>query len=206
MPNSTPETMDFFKAAQKGPAIYHALCLRLAREARGINSLYPSALVAQQETPQNRRIGWNDIRKGHIAYFDDPTDGNSFGHIATCAGRTDDGRHLWWTNDAKRSGGVDIVADPSPDTSWFAAHWGDKFVFGSDWVNGVRFQVGGGDGNGDGPPDPPPEPPEVNELVRMAVRGLRKAATNAENNNRPKRAAALQKDIERLKKRYNLDA
>ena len=205
MPNTTPETMDFLKAAHNGPPVYHALCLRLAREARGVASLYPSALAAQQATPQQRRVSWADVRKGHIAYFDDPSDGNSFGHVATCAGRTGDGRRLWWTNDAKRSGGVDLVADPSTDTSWFGAHWGDRFVFGTDWVNGVRFHIGA-DGDGGGPPEPPPDPPEVNELVRIAVRGLRKAATNAENANRPKRAAALQKDIERLRKRYNLDA
>ena len=141
MPNTTPETMDFLKAAHNGPPVYHALCLRLAREARGIASLYPSALAAQQATPQQRRISWADVRKGHIAYFDDPSDGNSFGHVATCAGRTGDGRRLWWTNDAKRSGGVDLVADPSTDTSWFGAHWGDRFVFATDWVNGVRFHI-----------------------------------------------------------------
>ena len=203
MPNTTPETMDFLKSAHVGPPVYHALCLRLAREARGIASLYPSALTAQQATPQDRRISWGDVRKGHIAYFDDPTDGNSFGHIATCAGRTADGRRLWWTNDAKRSGGVDLVADPSTETSWFGAHWGDRFVFASDWVNGVGFQVGP---DGDGSSEPPPDPPAVNELVRMAVQGLRKAAINAENNNRPKRAAALKQDIERLRRRYNLGA
>ncbi len=200
MPNSTPETMDFLKAAHAGPLIYERLCLRLARMARGIDSKYDTALTAQKLTPESHRIKWADVRKGHIAYFDNPGDSNTAGHVATCAGRTQDGRKLWWTNDAKRRGGVDIVADPSTETSWFGAHWGSPFVYGADWVNGVAFQVGHDD-----PPKPEPPEHELNELVKDAVKHLRKAAANAKDNGHPKRAEALLRDVERLKKRYNLD-
>lgn len=142
MAHSTEEAMAFFKRAHEGPASYSRMCLMLARLARDIGSLYYSAHAAQVATPQEHRVGWSGVKKGHVGYFGRPGDSNVFDHIATCAGYTSDRRRLWWTNDAIRSGGVDLVVDPSPTQSWFELHWGEPFIHGADWLNGVPFVVG----------------------------------------------------------------
>lgn len=190
---STAETLAFMRNA---PCNYQSLCLRLAREGRGIPPLYPSALANQHATPQSNRVTFGQVRRGHVGSFDSTSDGNPYGHIATCAGRTKDGRKLWWTNVA--GGCVKLVVDPSPTASYFGTSWGAPFVHGADWINGVEFDVR------TGKPKPKPDGLERNEHVRRAVRALREAAEHARRNGKRKRQGRLLEDAGRLADRYDL--
>jgi hypothetical protein len=69
-----------------------------------------------------------------IGYCDDPNDTNPFAHIFYVAGRTPAGRILTWTNDALRTGGVDVVP-----LDFYEKSWGDRFMFGATWLNGYDF-------------------------------------------------------------------
>ena len=120
---------------------WHGLCLQLQRTARAIPAVYPSALAAQHATPKTERVlHYSDLTRGMVAYFDDPDDSNPYGHIVTVAGwdgpKSDLDNLLVYSNDvvAGREGAVGLV----PGT-FFAKHWGDRFVFGATWLNGYNF-------------------------------------------------------------------
>lgn len=134
-PRSTKEAANFLRAAHTGPLIWKQLCLKLQRQARGLPAVYPSAIAAQLATPLTERVHRReDLRRGMVAYSDDPRDANVFGHIYFIAGRDRDGRILTWSNDLRRSGGVDIVPLDA-----YENFWGDTFQFGATWLNGYDF-------------------------------------------------------------------
>jgi hypothetical protein len=64
------------------------MCLKVCRTARNIPAKHLTAREAQDATPEAFRVyKVEDLRKGMIAYFDDPDDGNRAGHIVTIVGR-----------------------------------------------------------------------------------------------------------------------
>lgn len=134
-PKSGEEAAQFLREAHDGPLKYKKLCLKLQREARGLPAVYPSALAAALSTPKSERVtNVDDLRRGMIGYCDDPNDTNPFAHIFYVAGRTPAGRILTWTNDALRTGGVDVVP-----LDFYEKSWGDRFMFGATWLNGYDF-------------------------------------------------------------------
>ena len=138
-PRTTDQAAAFLRDAHKGPLDWRGLCLALQRQARGLPAVYPSALSAALATPKSERVAKvADLRRGMVAYSDDPNDGNPYGHIYFIAGwdgpRDNPDNCLTWTNDARRTGGVDMVP-----LSFYRANWGDGFQFGATWLNGYDF-------------------------------------------------------------------
>lgn len=131
----------FLRDAHHGPLDWKALCLSLTRQAAGTPAVAPSALAAAHMTPEAERVyKVRDLRRGMVAYFDDPGDSNPFAHVVTVAGwrngtPTDDLDDLLvWSNDAARTGGVDLIrASFFPGTN---PGWGDGFLFGAKSING----------------------------------------------------------------------
>ncbi len=134
----TRETLTFLEhERQSGSTAWKAKCLMLARKARDIEAMFPSALAAQLATPMQHRItDPGKIRQGMIAFYDDPNDSNPFGHITSVAGRDQFKDRLEYTNDAFVVGGVSVVTD-----DFFEREWGDKFQFASDWLNGEELDL-----------------------------------------------------------------
>lgn len=135
-PRSTKEAAEFIRQEHtSGSLEWQGLCLKLQRSARGLPPVYPSAIAAQLATPEDERVyKREDLRRGMVAYSDDPRDNNVFGHIYFIAGRDKNGRILTWSNDVRRSGGVDIVP-----LDFYQQYWGDEFQFGATWLNGYDF-------------------------------------------------------------------
>lgn len=143
MSTNAPRTGDqaaaFLRAAHTGPLTWHRKCLQLQREARGLPAVYPSALAAALATPKAERVTRiADLRRGMVAYSDDPNDNNPAGHIYFIAGwsgpRDSPANLLTWSSDVLRTGGVDLVP-----VTFYKAHWGDTFQFGATWLNGYNF-------------------------------------------------------------------
>jgi hypothetical protein len=170
-PRSRPEQFAFLREQIAGPLKWKGLCLSLARQAPGLPAIYPSALSAQHATPQARRYPLAEARRGMVAYFDDPDDSNPFGHIVTVAGWDGEGRDLddliTVSNDAKRTGGVDVVR-----ASFFPAHWGDSFVFATDWLNG--YDLPGYDADKPTPAKPAPGRETIGDNLDHAIRDIRR--------------------------------
>lgn len=168
-PSTRAEQFAFLRKAHDGPNVWRALCLSLARQAPGLPAVNPSARAAAEATPKAHRVPKvADLRRGMVAYFDDPNDSNTFGHIVTVAGWAGKGRTLndllVWSNDAARSGGVDMVRG-----SFFPTHWGDDFQFGAISLNGYMLP-------GYGTPAPSPGLPVVSlSAVRDAAKHPRRA-------------------------------
>lgn len=116
------------------------MCLAICRTARNIAARYPTALSASLNTPESFRVHRiRDIKRGMVAYFDDPNDSNPFGHIVTVVGRPRGadqdalGDLLVWTNSVVSNQIVMVRAD------FFAKNWGDSFQFAATWLNGEPF-------------------------------------------------------------------
>jgi hypothetical protein len=128
----TQGTMEYLRRASEGPLTWKALCLMLARKARDLPAVYPSAFAAQLATPEEFRVYDRDkVKRGMVAFYDDPRDNNPFGHITTVAGFDTDDDQVDWTNDILRTGGVNKVK-----SSLFPSKWGDGFQFAATWLNG----------------------------------------------------------------------
>lgn len=186
---TTAETAAFLRAAHEGPATWRALCLKLQRMARGLPAVYPSALAAQLATPEEDRVyKLDDLRRGMVAYSDDPLDGNPYGHIYFIAGRNDDGEILTWSNDARRSGGVDMVP-----LSFYQNVWGDKFQFGATSLNGYdlpEFEA----------PRPKPDRGRLGGLFQHSIEDLRKARAHHKKQGHDRLVAVLDRDLARMKR------
>jgi hypothetical protein len=112
-------------------------CLRLAHEARNIGALYPTAFSAQHATPEKYRVyELSKVKRGMVAFFDDPNDDNPFGHVVTVQGRHTDGSLYAWSNDVEGAGKVSLVP-----LSFFPNNWGDSFQFAATWLNGVVLDM-----------------------------------------------------------------
>ncbi len=135
-PRNSEEAAKFLRNQSTDPVKNWArMCLQLQRTARGVPAAAPSALSAALMTPKSERVKKvSDLRRGMVAYCDDPNDSNPFGHIFYVAGRDRNGTILTWTNDAKGAGSVSIVP-----LSFYRTNWGDSFQFGATWLNGFDF-------------------------------------------------------------------
>lgn len=110
-------------------------CLKICRTARNLPGGWASALVAQNATPREHRItDLSKVRPGMVMYFDDPRDGNQFGHIVTVCAVRPNATTLAdinvWTNSVTSGRVVKVSAD------YFGKHWGDGFQFAATWLNG----------------------------------------------------------------------
>lgn len=209
-PRTRPQQFGFLRAAHKGPLVWKALCLSLARQAPGLPAIYLSAKAAMDATPKARRYPLAKARRAMVAYFDDPTDSNPFAHIVTIAGwdgctacwdgsPDDDPAHqhtgdlndlLVWSNDAKRTGGVDLVR-----ASFFPTHWGDPFKFATDWLNG--YDLPGYDP--DAKPTPAPGRETLGKNYDHAIADVRRAIRVHRRAGHTRVVAALAKDLARMK-------
>jgi hypothetical protein len=118
------------------------MCLKVCRTARDIGPMFLTAKQAQDATPKEHRIyKVENFRRGMIAFFDDPNDSNTAGHIATMVGRIRGGDvdkledTLWETNSVVSGQLVVVRGD------YFVEHWNDKLQFASTWLNGQVLDV-----------------------------------------------------------------
>lgn len=180
----TKDTMAFLrKQRTTNSTSWKGLCLALQRTARGLQPVYPSALSAQNATPsQHRYYDLKDVRRGMVAFFDDPSDSNPYGHITGVAGRAEDGELLHWTNDASGPGRVSLVRH-----SFFEKYWGDEFQFAADWLNGYELDM----------PERPVKPPKPSfggDSLREAIKIINMAIVFHKSRNHPTIVKALERD------------
>lgn len=155
-----------------GSTAWKSKCLALQRTARGLPPVYPSALSAMHATPKNERVPHiTDLRRGMVAYSDDPHDGNPYGHIYGIAGwRKNKPRVpenlMTWSNDviAGKPGAVGFVP-----ITFYDRHWGDNFQFGATWLNGYNFA------DLDKAPVPAPGRETIGSNLNHAIEDIRKA-------------------------------
>jgi len=143
MVNTWQEDLEWYRNHQTTNEIGFnpdGMCLKVCRTSRGIAAKFLTAKQAQDATPPAHRITRvRDLRKGMKLFFDDPNDSNTAGHIVTMIGRVKD--FDWDSMDdilvetnSVVSGQLVVVR-----ASYFKAHWGDAFRFGTDYLNGVEF-------------------------------------------------------------------
>lgn len=118
------------------------MCLKVCRTARNINAMFATARQAMQATPNEHRIHRvRNLRRSMVGYFADARDNQPADHIATMIGRVQghdpDSLHdtLWETNSVKANELVVVRG------SYFEEQWGDPFIFGATWLNGVELDV-----------------------------------------------------------------
>lgn len=118
------------------------MCLKICRTARDLPAVYPSAKAAQDATPHQYRVTKvADLRRGMVLYFDEVGDSNPYGHVCTMVGRVkgfdwDDLNDVLVETNSVKSGQVVVVR-----ASYFEKYWGDKFQFGSAWLNGYPLDI-----------------------------------------------------------------
>jgi hypothetical protein len=188
-PNSMEEAAAFLRNAHDGPLQWKQLCLKLQRIARGLPAVYPSALAAAEATPRTDRVyRVEDLRRGMVAYSDNPVDSNPFGHVYFIAGRDAEGRVLTWTNDALRSGGCDLVP-----LDFYQKYWNYTFQFGAVSLNGYDFS--------DLNEKPKPKHPTLGANYNEAVERVEKAIRYHKDAGHPRVVRLLKGDLEIMKKR-----
>lgn len=195
-PRTSNEAAAFLKRQHDiGSTSWRGMCLSLQRQARGLPAIYPSALSAALATPESERVHKvADLRRGMVAYSDDPNDGNPFGHIYYIIGWKDGVRRgdpddcLTWTND-RRPGMVDVVP-----LSYYRANWGDGFQFGATWLNGYDFK------EFEAKPKPPPEP-VLGKQYEHAMEDLRKVIQFHKKKGHDRLVELLQRDLTKMKGR-----
>lgn len=203
MTNSTQQAAEFLRTQHEtGSRSWRGLCLKLQRTARGLPVVYPSAISAMRATPESERVyKVADLRRGMIAYSDDPNDSNPYGHIYFIAGwkdgsnRSDPNDLLTWSNDVRVPGGVDLVP-----ITFYRTFWGDGFQFGATWLNGFSFT------EFDVPPNSPLKPPAPTKGVlgknyNSAVESVERAIAYHKAKGHSRLVKALQRDLAVMKKR-----
>lgn len=202
----TEGTLAWYRANGAKPPFHpDGMCLKVCRVARDLPAVFPSALAAQQATPQAHRIDeLTNVRRGHVVYYDHPNDPNPFGHIVTVAGRAkgesrDDLRSLIvWTNSVRSGRIVPVRGD------FFPRHWGDPFVFASDWLNGRSLDMGSRDPDPKPKPKGPdlgPNPVNLNGAIESLQEGeehLRRAIAHHRKEGHTTLVAALERDITQM--------
>lgn len=140
--HTTRETLDWYRTiGEKNPPFDpDGMCLAICRTARNIAARWPSAVTAQINTPTQYRVEKiSNIRRGMVAFFDDPHDSNPFGHVVSVVGRIPDADPdslrdiIVETNSAVANRIVKVRAD------YFGKHWGDQFQFAATYLNGEPF-------------------------------------------------------------------
>lgn len=188
-PKTTEEAAAFLLHQHGGPLQWRALCQSLQRQARGLPAVYPSALSAALATPESERVyQWKDLRRGMVAFSDDPNDSNPYGHVYFIAGRDKSGQILTWTNDAVRTGGVDLVP-----IDFYRTSWGDNFQFGATWLNGYDFS--------EFDKKPVLTRPSLGANYDHAIEDVRKALRFHTKKGNEGIVRALTRDLERMKKK-----
>lgn len=169
------------------------MCLKICRTARGLDTVYPSALAAQEATPTEHRVkDVSKIRNGMVVYFDDPRDSNPFGHIVTVEGRAagENPHSLSSLFLATNSVVADRIVTVRGD--YFQKHWGDEFQFAASWLNGVPLTM----------PVPRPQPPKATRL-RAAIKDLEAALEYHRSRGNTRLVRALRRDISEIKQTIN---
>jgi len=187
--NNTRESIAWLRHQREIGASWNQLCLALTRSAREIPPLYPSALAAQLATPMEDRIrGQKNWRRGMVAYFDNATDGNPYGHIATLALRNRNGSWLAWSNIV--GGAIRLVP-----ITLFTRSWGDPAQFAAVSLNGYDLK-------GFEEQTRVKSRKPTGDALRHAVKTLRTEAEIREKRGFEARAQALRKDIETLRRKH----
>lgn len=133
------------------------MCLKVCRTSRSVGPKYLTAKQCQDAVPKKYRVTKvRDLRKGMKLFFDDPNDSNTSGHIVTMIGRVkgfdwDDLNDVLVETNSVKSGELVVVR-----ATYFKEHWGDPFVFGAGWINGVVL-----DYRGSKPKTPPKPKPDM---------------------------------------------
>lgn len=196
---TTKEALDWYENQRRiNSRAWGRLCLKAVRTARGIPPMFASAVAAQAATPREDRIyDLDKIKVGMVGFFDDPNDSNKFGHVATCRGRAKDGELLWWSNDVKEFGALDVVRH-----SFFERFWTDPFVFAATSINGVDLRL-------DAPKPPKPalkDPKAIRDTIQEISQALDRLNDSIKFHTRkdhPKLVRELKKDRDRLLKTRN---
>jgi hypothetical protein len=193
-PRNTEQTMAFLRReSEHETQDWTSRCLSLQRQARGLPGVYPSALAAQQATPKGERVTKiADLRRGMVAFFDDPNDSNPYGHIVGVVGWRQGSRRgnlddlLTWTNSSD-----DVIMARA---SLYPGSWGDAFRFGATWLNGYDFADF----------DKPPKPVrgKLGDNYRHAIADVERAIYEHRKLNHPVLVAALQQDLAYMRKRF----
>lgn len=170
-------------------------CLQICRTARNIGAAFPSAVTAQNATPAEHRVhDVSKVKKGMVAYYDDPNDSNPFGHIVTVMGRRagvnpDLLSSLVVRTNSVQSGRITVVAG-----DYFGKHWGDAFQFAATWLNGVALDMP------DAPkPKPPTLPVEGKERLRKVLDILDVMIENQKGAGHERIVKALKRDKQAVK-------
>lgn len=193
---NTPDALAWLRhESEANHLAWRAMCQKLARSARNLPGVFPSAFAQIQGTPMSDRI--HDVDKmqaGMVVMFDDPHDSNPFAHIATLRTRQKGGG-LWltWTNDALRRGGVNCV-----DIEWFKRHWGDPLVFASKSINGFDLELPRAMPR----KNPAPKPGKVATTGNLdyAIHRLEKSLAYHRTHKHPRYVKALTAEIKAIEK------
>lgn len=155
---STRETVQWYRDHETAEQLGfdpNGMCLRICRTARNLGPVYPSAVTAQNATPAAHRVyGVADVRRGMVAYYDDPNDSNPYGHIVTVVGRDRDADPDALNSLLVRSNSVVSHEVVVVRGDYFPTHWGDSFQFAATWLNGVALDLP--DSGPAAPPTPTP--------------------------------------------------
>jgi hypothetical protein len=194
-PKTTEEAAKFLNAQHSGPLKWRGMCLSLQRQARGLPAVYPSAIAAQHATPESERVRRvQDLRRGMVAYSDDPNDSNPYGHIYFIAGwfgksKDNPDNLMTWTNDARRRGGVDMVP-----ITFYRKNWGDNFQFGATWLNGYDFA------EFNAKPKPAPERARLGDNYEHAIHDMEAAIKAHKAKGHDALVAVLERDLAHMKR------
>lgn len=147
MVNTWQEDLQWYRTHQTTSQIGFnpdGMCLKVCRTSRGVGPKYLTAKQCQDAVPAEHRFTRvRDLRKGMKLFFDRVGDSNTAGHIVTMIGRVkgfdwDDLNDVLVETNSVKSGELVVVR-----ATYFIEHWGDPFVFGSDWINGVEIDYAG---------------------------------------------------------------
>lgn len=188
---TTEQAAEYLKYQNNTESLaWRGLCLKLQRQARGLPAVYPSALAAAEATPKSERVtSLQDLRRGMVAYCDDPNDDNPYGHVFFIIGKDNKDQMLTWSNDVRVLGGVDVVP-----IEFYSRYWGDRFQFGATWLNGYSFAEF----------DKPPKETRggLGENYQHAIDDVRKAIKTHEKKGHTRLVKVLQRDLNRMLKHY----
>jgi hypothetical protein len=190
-PRNGQQAADFLRTQHERGSNWPSLCLSLQRQARGLPGVYPSALSAALATPKSERVTKiSGLKRGMVAYCDDPNDSNPYGHIFFIVGwngpKTSANSVLTWSNVA--GGEVEMVR-----MTHFTEGWGDNFQFGATWLNGYDFA--------DFNAKPKPRHPKLGDNYMHAIEDIEKALRFHKQKGHDGIAKMLRHDLERMNRK-----
>lgn len=188
-PRNTKETAEFIRNERANPSkSWKGRCLELQRTARGLPAVHPSALSAALATPEEDRVyKIEDLRRGMVAYSDDPNDSNPYGHTYFIAGRSVDNTIWTWSNDVDDVHNIGLVP-----LSFYDYSWGDKFMFGAISLNGYDLL------GTNGLPVAKPGHDFLGKNYEEAIKAVKKAISYHKTTGNARLVAALRRDLAKL--------